>query len=230
MPRKARIVLPNVPMHIIQRGINKQPCFYQYSDYSLYLEWLGESSIKSKCQIHAYVLMTNHIHLLISAQSEDGAGQLMKGLGQRYVQYVNRTYRRSGTLWDGRFKSCLVQSDRYILCCYRYLELNPVRAGMVKHPADYHWSSYRANAQGENNPLIQSHATYLALGASTLQRNQCYQNLFNTHLSLETVEAIRNATTGNFVLGTDQFQKKVANELGRRVVPGISGRPANKAG
>ena len=115
MPRRARIVLPDVPMHVIQRGNNKQACFFRETDYSLYLEWLGESALKTSCQIHAYVLMTNHVHLLITALSPDSAGQLMKQLGQRYVQYINRTYRRSGTLWEGRYKSCLVQSDRYAL-------------------------------------------------------------------------------------------------------------------
>lgn len=225
MPRRARIVLPNVPMHIIQRGNNKQACFYRDSDYYLYLEWLGESALKSGCRVHAYVLMTNHVHLLVSAQSVQGAGQLMKQLGQRYVQYVNRTYRRSGTLWEGRFKSCLVQSDRYALCCYRYIELNPVRAGIVNHPAEYHWSSYRCNARGETNPLIQPHSTYQSLGTKARHRQQSYRMLFNTDLPAELIEQIRTATNGNYVLGTDRFQDQVAATLGRRVVPGASGRP-----
>ena len=226
MPRRARIVLPDVPMHVIQRGNNKQACFFRETDYSLYLEWLGESALKTGCQIHAYVLMTNHVHLLITALSPDSAGQLMKQLGQRYVQYINRTYRRSGTLWEGRYRSCLVQSDRYALCCYRYIELNPVRARIVEHPAEYRWSSYRSNALGERNPFIQPLSAYEALGTNSCQRERCYRELLSTPLSSELTEEIRGATNGNYVLGTEQFQQRVASTLGRRVVRGAPGRPA----
>jgi len=149
MPRRARIALPNVPVHLIQRGNNRQPCFFADEDYRRYLDWLTEYAGKTGCRIHSYVLMTNHVHLLISADRADAGGALMKLLGQRYVQYVNRVYRRSGTLWEGRFRSCLVQAEDYLLGCQRYIELNPVRANMVAHPAEYRWSSYRANAQGE---------------------------------------------------------------------------------
>jgi putative transposase len=221
-------VLPNVPMHIIQRGNNKQACFYQDTDYGLYLEWLGESALKSNCQIHAYALMTNHVHLLVTARWANGAAQLMKRLGQRYVQYINRTYRRSGTLWEGRFKSCLVQSDRYALCCYRYIELNPVRASMVEHPGEYRWSSYRNNALGEKNPVIQPNCTYLALGSNARHRERSYRELFNTALPNDLVEEIRAATNGNYVLGSNGFQQEVANTLGRRVVPGIPGKPTGQ--
>jgi putative transposase len=230
MPRRARIVLPNVPIHIIQRGNNRQACFYHDPDYRLYLEWLGEYAIKTGCQIHAYVLMTNHVHLLLTAQSVDGVGQLMKHLGQRYVQYINRTYRRSGTLWEGRFKSCLAQSEHYTLNCYRYIELNPVRAGMVDHPAEYRWSSYRCNAQGEKNRVIQAHSTYLELGPDAEHREMFYRDLFKTHMPVELVDEIRAATNGNYVLGDSVFREQVTATLGRRVVPGVSGRPRRTAG
>lgn len=131
MPRRARLTLPNVPMHVIQRGNNRQACFFADEDYRFYLEWLKEYAAKSKCRIHAYVLMTNHVHLLVSSDSGNGIGALMKALGQRYVQYVNRTYGRSGSLWEGRFRSCLTQEESYLLSCQRYIELNPVRAGVV---------------------------------------------------------------------------------------------------
>lgn len=137
MPRRPRLALPNVPLHIIQRGNNRQACFYAEEDYRIYLDWLREYADKTDCHVHAYVLMTNHVHLLISAARPDSPGGLMKALGQRYVQYVNRAYRRSGTLWEGRFRSCLAQEDRYLLACQRYIELNPVRANMVEHPAEY---------------------------------------------------------------------------------------------
>ncbi|WP_366514978.1 transposase [Solimonas terrae] len=148
----------------MQRGNNRQACFYADDDYVFYLDWLKEYARKAGCQIHAYVLMTNHVHLLISSLRADGAGILMKALGQRYVQYVNRQYRRSGTLWEGRFRSCLVQQDEYLLSCHRYIELNPVRAGMVSHPGDYPWSSYRANGQGEADALVSPQPAVLAAG------------------------------------------------------------------
>lgn len=137
MPRRARLLLPNVPLHVIQRGNNRQACFFADDDYRRYLDWLEEYAGKCGCRVHAYVLMTNHVHLLLSADSAGGVGALMKALGQRYVQYINRTYRRSGTLWEGRFRSCLTQDETYLLACQRYIELNPVRAAMVAHPAEY---------------------------------------------------------------------------------------------
>jgi len=135
MPRRARISLPEVPLHIIQRGNNRQACFHAEEDYCFYLDCLREYAIKTRCQVHAYVLMTNHVHLLATAVDAQGAGALMKAVGQRYVQYVNRRYRRSGSLREGRFRSCLTQEEGYLLACMRYIELNPVRAEMVAHPA-----------------------------------------------------------------------------------------------
>lgn len=131
MPRRARVSLAGVPHHIIQRGNNRSVCFFTDDDYRFYLEWLAKYLEECECKLHAFVLMTNHVHLLITPATCEGLGQLMKRLGQRYVQYVNRRYRRSGTLWEGRFRSCLTQEESYVLSCYRYIELNPVRAGMV---------------------------------------------------------------------------------------------------
>ena len=164
MPRRPRLILPNVPVHLIQRGNNRQPCFVADEDYSFYLDWLREYAVQAGCHVHAYVLMTNHVHLLVSAGRAEAPGEMMKALGQRYVQYFNRTYRRSGTLWEGRYRSCLTQAEDYLLACQRYIELNPVRAAMVAHPAEYRWSSYRANAQGEADRLLQPHEVYRALG------------------------------------------------------------------
>lgn len=225
MPRRARLVLPGVPWHIIQRGNNRSACFYAEDDYQFYLGTLYRQAKKYHCAIHAYVLMTNHVHLLITPEQEDSAALLMKHLGQRYVQYINRTYRRSGTLWEGRFKSCLAQEDAYLLTCMRYIELNPVRANMVTHPRDYPWSSYRANGEHKANPLLTPHQNYLRLGQSKVSRSQAYRSLFTAHLEPETLEAIRRATNGNYVLGDNRFQEQIANMLNRRVTPGRSGRP-----
>ena len=164
MPRRPRLAVPGIPWHIIQRGNNRDACFYDEMDYRYYLETLKEQADKYQCRIHAYVLMTNHVHLLVTPEAVDSAALMMKYLGQRYVQYINRTYRRSGTLWEGRFKSCLAQDETYVLTCHRYIELNPVRASMVDHHRDYVWSSYLANAEGQHNPLLTPHPEYQRLG------------------------------------------------------------------
>lgn len=228
MPRRARLTLPNVPLHIIQRGNNRQACFFADEDARFYLDWLREHAGKTGCRIHAYVLMTNHVHLLLSASTPDGAGALMKALGQRYVQYINRTYRRSGTLWEGRFRSCLTQEDSYLLACQRYIELNPVRAGMVDHPAEFRWSSYRANAQGEPDAVIEPHPLYLVLGATSAIRQAAYRELFRHELDPGAVDAIRQATNGNYALGDERFGAEIAAMLGRRVVRGKAGRPVRE--
>lgn len=225
MPRRARLALPNIPLHIIQRGNNRQACFFADEDYHFYLDWLTEHAGKNGCQVHAYVLMTNHVHLLISANRAEAAGLLMKALGQRYVQYVNRTYRRSGTLWEGRFRSCLTQDEIYLLSCQRYIELNPVRAGMVAHPAEYRWSSYRANAQGEVDALVTPHPLYDALSLDAANRQAAYRELFRHELEPGLVDEIRRATNGNFALGDERFAAQISSVLGRRAMPGKSGRP-----
>jgi putative transposase len=228
MPRRPRLALPGIPWHIIQRGNNRSACFYDDSDYLFYLDTLAEQAEKVHCRIHAYVLMTNHVHLLLTPKEEDSAALLMKHLGQRYVQFINRSYRRSGTLWEGRFKSCLAQDETYVLTCHRYIELNPVRANMVDHPGDYRWSSYQANGEGRTNPLLTPHPEYLGLGLSDRERQAAYRALFRTHLDPETLENIRNATNGNYVLGSSRFQQEISAMLQRRVTPGRSGRPVKR--
>ena len=174
--------------------------------------------------------MTNHVHLLLTPRTSDGANELMKRLGQRYVQYVNRTTSRSGTLWEGRFRSCLTQEEDYLLSCYRYIELNPVRAGLVGHPAQYPWSSYRANAQGEPSTLLTPHRLYTVLGHDAESRQSAYRQLFRYRLDPGAVDEIRAATNGNFALGGSPFQAQVAAALGRRVTRGKSGRPRKRSG
>ena len=229
MPRRARLALPGVPLHLIQRGNNRQACFFADEDYRFYLDWLTEQAAKTGCQVHAYVLMTNHVHLLVSADRAEASGALMKAVGQRYVQYVNRVYRRSGTLWEGRFRSCPIQEEAYLLVCQRYIELNPVRAGMVGHPGEYRWSSYRANGQGEDNAVIRPHSLYAALGLDVASRQAAYRELFRYELEPGLVDQIRRATNGNFVLGSERFAADAASTLGRRVLPGKSGRPRKVA-
>jgi putative transposase len=225
MPRRPRVILPNIPQHIIQRGNNRQACFYADEDYHSYLEWLKEYSEKTDCKIHANVLMTNHVHLLVSTDKTEAVGAMMKALGQRYVQYINKMYKRSGTLWEGRYKSCPTQAETYLLACQRYIELNPVRANMVPHPAEYRWSSYAANAQGAEDGMITPHPLYEALGADAASRQAAYRALFRFQLDVGLVDEIRKATNGNYALGNALFVQQIEDALGRRATAGKAGRP-----
>lgn len=226
MPRRARLAIAGIPWHIIQRGNNRAACFYTDDDYRFYLHQLKLLSVKFHCQVHAYVLMTNHVHLLMTPEFKNSASLLMKNLGQRYVQYFNRSYKRTGTLWEGRFKSCLTQSEDYVLACYRYIELNPVRAAMVERPFDYPWSSYRYNASGEHSALITPHHQYLNLSHINKSRLQAYKSLFKAAIDDRTLQHIRSATHGNYVLGNKRFEDEVAQALKRRVTKGKPGRPS----
>ena len=226
MPRRARIIIPEIPVHIIQRGNNRQNCFYKSRDYRLYLNWLRNYAALSECRVHAYVLMMNHVHMLLTPSHADSIGFLMKRLGQRYVQYINRTYERTGTLWEGRYRSCLVQQDVYLMACYRYIELNPVRAGIVQDPSQYQWSSYRRNGLGETNDLISPHQLYLDLGRTDSEQRASYLSLFVDELRDEYVEEFRRATTSNCALGHENFRRDVEGASGRRLTRETSGRPA----
>ena len=228
MPRRARLAVPGIPWHIIQRGNNRSVCFHAEEDYQFYLHYLREFADKFGCAIHAWVLMTNHVHLLLTPKRGDSAALMMKHLGQRYVQYVNRTYRRTGTLWEGRFRSCLTQNEDYVLACQRYIELNPVRAGMVVRPQDYRWSSYHANGLGRANALLTPSDEYLRLGRDDAERREAYRTLFRAHLDEALIDEIRDATNGNFVLGDQRFREQIARALGRRVERGKAGRPARQ--
>ena len=156
---------------------------------------------------------------------KDSVALLMKHLGQRYVQYINPTYQRTGTLWKGRFRSCLTQSEEYVLACYRYIELNPVRAQIVEHPAEYPWSSFRCNGEGVANVMITPHEDYQRLGMSDKERRLNYLTLFETHLEPGILKEIRSSTNSNYVLGNERFKEEISNMLNRRVTPGKAGRP-----
>ncbi len=182
MPRRPRIHLAGLPLHIVQRGHNREACFFGDDDYTAYRHWLGEALKATGCQLHAYVQMTNHVHLLLTPPEPEAVSQLAISLGRRYVQYINKTYRRTGTLWDGRYKSSLVHADAYLLLCQRYIELNPVRAAMVDDPAHYRWSSYRTNGLGQTDPLLMPHALYTGLGQDEAERLAAYRALFRSEL------------------------------------------------
>lgn len=223
MARKARFVVPGCPLHVIQRGNNRQATFFHDTDYHFYLECLCEALERYDCSVHAYVLMTNHVHLLVTPDHEQGVSRLMQTVGRRYVRYINTTYRRSGTLWEGRYKAALIQSERYLLTCYRYIELNPVRAGMVTHPGHYRWSSYRAHAEGYKNRLIRDHALYTALATSDKGRRAAYRALCAQHIDVGTLSEIREMTHSGWVLGSDRFKDEIEINLQRRVRPSPRG-------
>jgi len=225
MPRKPRFNLIGIPQHVIQRGNNREPCFYAEKDCKRYLEDLEQAASKYCCQVHAYVLMTNHVHLLMTPMVEHGISQMMQALGRRYVYYINKTYKRTGTLWEGRYKSSLIDSDRYLLTCMRYIELNPVRANMVNHPGDYEWSSYHTNAQHGKDLLINNHPLYTELGATTEDRKIAYRELFRHYLDTEDLHEIRESLKHELVLGRPNFKDKIEQITKRKIRPGPPGRP-----
>jgi len=206
MPRTARLVVPGIALHVTQRGHNRAPCFFKSADYALYLRLLARLAREHACAVHAYCLMTNHVHLLLTPQAADGCAKLMKRLAQCYTQHVNKALSRSGSVWEGRFHSCLVPTERYALACYRYVELNPVKAGLAAHPGDYRWSSYRANAEGSPNPLVVPHPSFPGMKA--------YRGLFDAALDPQVVDDLRKATKGGFAAGS------VRRRSGRQMADG----------
>ncbi len=225
MPRQPRLILPGVAVHITQRGNNRAECFWRDGDYMLYLLHLRELADKLGCEVHAYCLMTNHVHMLLTPPSPEACAVLMRNLGQRYVQYFNRAYERSGTLWEGRFRSFLVESARYALACYRYIEQNPVRAKMVRLPAEYAWSSYHANAGLRKDALVTPHAEYLALSEDSANRIHAYRAFFENPLDLSDLDRIRESNQSGLPLGSEAFKARMEIDLGRELRHGKPGRP-----
>ena len=217
--------MDGIPLHIVTRGHNREPCFFYDDDYRSYLYWLGKALAEAECELHAYVLMTNHVHLLLTPQQTRRVPELIISIGRRYVQYINRTYRRTGTLWDSRYKSSLVQADNYLLTCMRYIELNPVRAAMVEDPAHYLWSSYRANGLMQTDSRLIPHDLYLRLGANSDQRSAAYRALFRPHLDREAINNIRLALNQNQPLGDSRFHATIQEMTGVRRAARSRGRP-----
>ena len=230
MPRRPRIHLAGLPLHIVQRGHNRDACFFAEEDYLAYREWLGEACKSTGTQLHAYVQMTNHVHLLLTPPESGAVSQLMISLGRRYVHYINKTYRRTGTLWDSRYKSSLVQEDRYLLLCQRYIELNPVRAAMVDDPAHYRWSSYRANGLGQVDSLLTHHAVYSNLGENEADRLETYRSLFRPELDAEAIGDLRMALDQGQPLGDSRFIDQIEQVAGCRREVRPRGQPRKTVG
>ncbi|MES9970330.1 MAG: transposase [Candidatus Thiodiazotropha sp.] len=224
MPRRARMYLPELPYHIVQRGNNREACFIEPENYQFYLELWQDLSRKYGVAVHAYCLMTNHIHFLVTPSNEKAISNTMKVVGSRYAQYINKKYNRTGTLWEGRHRSSLVQQNRYLLACYRYIELNPVRAGIISRPEEYHWSSYGSNGWGDES-WIQPHKEYLRLGSNKSEQCYSYRELFKAQLSEEDIHLFRKATHYSQPIGDDRFKHQIESRYGVKMGQMARGRP-----
>lgn len=229
MARLGRYFVADQPLHVIQRGNNKSRIFHTRDDASFFLGWLGDAAERYGLLIHAYVLMPNHIHLLASPGDADSLPRTMQSVGRRYVRYLNRRTSRSGTLWEGRYRATVVDTELYFMRVARYIELNPVRAALAPDPGAYRWSSHRANALGQADPLISPHPLYLALGRDAGERARAYRALFTEALGEETLKKIRDATNRGWALGDEAFQERMSAAGGRRAKPLAKGRARAKA-
>lgn len=225
MSRLPRYFIPDTPFHVILRGNNRAPIFANDEDCQFFRDVLLDAVKRQGVSVHAYVFMTNHIHLLASPSHADSLPKALQSLGRRYVQYFNYRYQRTGTLWEGRYRATVVDAESYLLECMRYIELNPVRAGMVKHPADFNWSSFRANAQGMDDALVTQHELYLRMGRDSDERHLVYNDLFKSSTAPEILSRIRDCTNKGWALGGEGFGSKVEALAHRRVAPLPKGRP-----
>jgi putative transposase len=225
MARHPRLILPNQPHHVIQRGNDRQLIFREQADYQRFLGWLKESAHFYSVAIHAYVLMPNHMHLLATPGDSEGLAQMMQKLGRFYVPWFNNKYQRYGGLFQGRFRTSLVDSERYFLACSRYIELNPVRAHLAASPLDYPWSSYAHHAGTRADPLVTDHALYWALGNTPFQREAAYIDLVQQGLAGDELDLINAAVLKGQPLGSDTFKAELERKTKRQILPAKRGRP-----
>lgn len=221
MSRRPRFPLTDLPLHVVQRGNDRQRCFFEERDYRVYLRALGEASVHYGVLVHAYVLMTNHVHLLVTPRIVGGVSKLMQSVGARYVWHVNATRERTGTLWEGRYKACLVARDEHLLVACRYIDLNPVRAGMVQHPSEYRWSSYRSLSGQAFDPLVSPHDALLQLGTP---RGVVYER-WCAEVGDEHLDQLRAATEHELAFGSDSFKEHIESKTARAATGGTRGRP-----
>jgi putative transposase len=226
MARQPRFDLPGIPHHLVQRGNDRQACFAAETDYLRYLQELRETSAKHDCAIHAYVLMTNHVHLLVTPATTGAISRMMQAVGRRYVGSFNARYRHTGTLWEGRFKAALVDTDRYLLTCYRYIELNPVRAQMTDDPSTYPWSSYHHNALGQHTSLITPHEQYMLMASTPAARQAAYRALVHEQVEEKSLDDLRQHTQQQSAWGSERFQRHIEALTQRLVSVRPRGRPA----
>lgn len=228
MARLPRYAAPGMTQHVIQRGNNRSVICASPRDLRLLHEFLRTACERYGCHVHAYVFMTNHLHLLITPTTASGISRVLQTVGRRYAQWFNAVYDRTGHLWGGRYKATVIDSEQYLFACYRYIELNPVRAGMARNPRAYRWSSYRANALGAPDPLVTPHERYQMLAQDAADRQSAYRVLFAESLPDSTLAEIRDATNKGWALGNKRFRDEVAALLARRSEPAVRGRRPRK--
>lgn len=229
MARLPRLSLAGFAHHVIQRGNNRQVIFYTDEDRQAYLAWLAQYARQFEVAVHAFVLMDNHTHLLMTPQTDRGIALLMQSLGRRYAQNWNHFHKRTGTVWEGRYKSALVDSQRYLLACMVYIDLNPVRAGMVMEPADFQWSSHRHYIGAQNNPLITEHPLIWTLGNTPFAREKAYGELVGTGISQVHQAQITDCAFKGWALGEDDFHAQLQQLTPRRTAKSKAGRPQIKS-
>jgi putative transposase len=225
MARKPRLFVASVPYHVIQRGNNKNPIFLSDEDYLFFLVVLREAKIKHPCLIYSYCLMPNHFHLLLEPQEKENVSLFMKFTGAKYVHYFNRLYQRSGTLWEGRFRSSLIDKETYFVTCSSYIEMNPVRAGIVSSPELYRWSSYRIKAFGGKSPIVDFDSWYNSIGSDTEERQYKYRKFFQDTTTEETMQLIRKMTNKNGLIGSIGFKQDIEALLNKELTFAEPGRP-----
>lgn len=228
MPRKPRFYVPGAPVHAVQRGHNRCAVFFDDFDYLEYLRCLKQAADSCGCAVHAYALMGNHVHLLLTPERADSVGRLFQGVGRHYVRHVNETYQRHGGLWEGRYKCNVIESQAYLLSCMSYIEMNPVRAGMVDHPAQYRWSSFAANALGASNAVLSMRAEYAALGSLPEERQSVYRGLFDRIPDADELALLRCSLQTGTPLGNDKFKAEIEAALNLKVGLARRGRPQKK--
>lgn len=230
MARLPRLTVAGYPHHVIQRGNNRQAIVRTDADREVLLDLLGENAKKHQVAINAYVLMDNHFHLLLTPETGEGVPLMMQAVGRRYVRYFNDRYQRTGTLWEGRYKSTLIQTDRYLLACMAYLDLNPVRAGMVGDPRQYSWSSHHHFIGQTNDRRVTPHPLYWALGNTPFAREAAYTELVRAGLVMDEQKAITQATLHGWALGDAGFVDELQKRTPRRITKARAGRPVGSAG
>ncbi|MGH8455353.1 MAG: transposase [Stenotrophobium sp.] len=229
MARLPRLTVPGFPHHVIQRGNNRQATFHDTADYEMLLGLLADYARREKVAIHSYALMTNHFHLLATPETQDGLPKMMQAVGRRYVQYFNKRHQRTGTLWEGRYKATLIQTERYLLACMAYIDLNPVRAGMVARAADYRWSSHGHYIGQRSDKLITPHPMVWQLGNTPFAREAGYAELVQQGVTAQQQAALSESVFKGWALGEPDFVDHLQKQTQRRVTRGRAGRPSSKA-
>ena len=225
MSRLPRLTVSGYPHHIIQRGNNRQPIFVDREDYERLLVELKQQADRHQVAVHAYVLMSNHLHLLVTPETADGVPLMMQGVGRAYVRWFNRRHGRSGTLWEGRYRSTLIEAERYLLACMAYIDLNPVRAGMVAAPADYPWSSCAHLVGQRADPLLKPHALYWAMGNTPFAREHAYGQMVQAGIDPERQAELARSVHSGWALGEADFVADLQRRTQRRVAKAAAGRP-----